>query len=935
MSKRSARRSRVESAFEHLRDTIATALGAAENAHQAVLDECAQQEFALRIAQTGSAAAAREPAELGDPANQHLRAALDEALAARERIYADWTGTGPARLTDLVAETAPGSASEPFEQWLGEVGSGDATDPPQLWRIGTATVPDSPRPQPFPAAVPALDRSHLRITTDGVPETAEALVQNLLLRFLGHFQPGQVRVHVWDVAQLTGTLPALYPLAGAGLLTAHDPTRLDELLETLSDHVRRIHASSLLGGHTSLRALAAEQGHRAEPWRVAVLFGAGEALREEQQQQLQRIARNGLACGIQLICVDLSLTVGSAVEWVTLTGRNRARTSMTGPDAVVELDEASPRTEASKACTAIADAFEARRARVRTFDDLVPEQLWQHRSASGLQAPVGFEEGEPVWVNLGDASPHTLIGGPSGSGKTNFLYGMLGAMAARYSPDELELYLLDFKEGVSFAQFTPGKRDPSWLPHAQLVGVNVNTDREFGLALLRFLAEEMRRRAEHAKRHEVTKLEELRAEDPGGRWPRIVAVIDEFQYLFAERDPVTAEATQLLEDVARRGRSQGIHLVLASQDVSGIEAFWGKPAIFEQFILRIALPKARRVLAEQNQAALELPRWHAVVNHESGVKHGNELARIPNATGKDTFHSLQRRLWDRRPTGSEPPRLFDGSNLPKLSELADYRELTPSARPPKALLGQIIDVTGTAAAMPLLRSPGRNLAVIGSVLQDSTSVLGAAALSLSEQHRPGEVRFTVAGLLDEAADAAGAVTAELRAAGHQVESVSFEGIEAVLNRLAESIDDGGSPVPHVLLCYGVDAAQATLERKDPVTRACALDQLRKVLKQGPESGIHVLGWWRSAQRVKNTLGMGPVDDIGAWVAFDVHGQELMPFAAGQAVNWSPRARRGLFFDRSAHARPEVLLPFDLDAERGPEVPAPRSERTDLREESHD
>ena len=79
-------------------------------------------------------------------------------------------------------------------------------------------------------------------------------------------------------------------------------------------------------------------------------------------------------------------------------------------------------------------------------------------------------------------------------------------------------------------------------------------------------------------------------------WPRIVAVIDEFQYLFVERDAVSRTAQALLEDIARRGRSQGIHLVLASQDVSGIEAFWGRPAIFEQFVLRIALPRARRVL---------------------------------------------------------------------------------------------------------------------------------------------------------------------------------------------------------------------------------------------------------------------------------------------------------------------------------------------------
>ncbi|WP_406692899.1 FtsK/SpoIIIE domain-containing protein [Saccharopolyspora sp. ID03-671] len=929
MVKRSDRRSRIESAFEHLRRSISDALGAAENAHQQVIDTCAEQEHALRIAQLGTAEAEREPEQItDDPADPRFQAALTRALADRDEIYRDWTEQGPPSLEKLVEANSPGSASEPFDTWLGSSGDGDPANPPELWRIGTASVPDSPLSPSFPAVVPALDFAHLRITTDEVPETAETLVQNLLLRIISHFQPGQVRIHSWDVARLTGTLPDLHPLSSAGLLTAHDPTRLGDMLDVLSDHIKRIHSHALLGEHTTLRALAAAHGRRSEPWRIAVLFGNGNPLRDEQQQQLQRIARNGLACGIQLITVDLPLTVNSSIESITLIGENRARTSMTGPEAVVALDDPPTRGQAAKACGTIATDFESRRARVRTFDDLMPDELWQCHSRSELQAPVGFDEGEEVWVRLGDASPHTLIGGPSGSGKTNFLYGMLGAMAARYSPDELELYLLDFKEGVSFAQFTPGKRDPSWLPHAKLVGVNVNTDREFGLALLRFLADEMRRRADVAKQHEVTKLEELRAEDPEGRWPRIVAVIDEFQYLFADRDPVTAQATKLLEDVARRGRSQGIHLVLASQDVSGIEAFWGKPAIFEQFILRIALPKARRVLTEHNQAAMELPRWHAVVNHESGVKHGNEIARVPDATARDTFHELQQKLWKRRSAGALAPRLFDGSNLPKLSALEDYRKLTTSVSTPRALLGQIIDVEGTAAAVRLSRSPGRNVAVIGSVPEDTTSALGAAALSLSRQHEPGTIRFTIGSLLDDVDDDARAVATELEGRGHQVDLVGLDGISETLDGIAAEIGAGASPVRHCVVLYAVDAAQTTLERKDPVTRASALDSLRTILKQGPESRVHVLGWWRSVQRVKNTLGMGPVDDIGAWVAFDVHGQELSAFAAGQPVNWSPRSRRGLFFDRSVHSRPEVVLPFDLGG--APEVPTQRSTEPEQR-----
>jgi hypothetical protein len=593
---------------------------------------------------------------------------------------------------------------------------------------------------------------------------------------------------------------------------------------------------------------------------------------------------------------------------------------MTGPHATVTPDPPLPRADVPRACAEIAAELEYRRARLCTFDDLLPEQVWRERSAAGLVTPVGMHDATPVDVVLGDSSPHALIGGPSGSGKTNFLYAMLGGLTARYSPDELELYLLDFKEGVSFAQFTPGRRDPTWLPHAQLVGVNVNADREFGLALLRFLADTMRSRADVAKRHEVTKLEELREEDPEGRWPRIVAVIDEFQYLFAERDPVAATAAQLLEDVARRGRSQGIHLVLASQDVSGIEAFWGKPAIFEQFILRIALPKARRVLEDRNEAAVELPRWHAVVNHESGVAQGNQVARIPNATSRGTFDRLQQQLWEQRDPDQSPPRLFVGDHVPPLALAADFRRLRPTGGTVSAMLGQIIDVAGSAATASLPGSPGRNLAVIGSSVQDAASVLGAAALSVARQHQPGTALFTLCPVVEDAAGPVERLAGRLRSAGHEVAVVGRADLGTWLADLAGALRSGDQDRPHYLFCYGVDAAQATLEQKDPNTFVSGVDQLRTVLRHGPEHRTHLFGWWRGVGRLKATLPIGQVDDIGPWIAFDVQGDELRTLAPGQwGISWSPRPGRGLFFDRFEHARPQVIIPFTLDVPAGSAV----------------
>ncbi|SDH01990.1 FtsK/SpoIIIE family protein [Lentzea fradiae] len=934
MSRRDDRRRRIEDSFAEFQRAVSAALGSVAREHRALATEHAKDLVEFTVRGTGIDRALRDSAltdvtpfltvdekRIGNPRQAPLSMAEFQDRLAQirhdwQQSYHEWTTTGPDQLTELVNSVARGPASWPYESWLGHPGTHDGSEGvPELWRIGTGEVVSAPEAAPFPVAVPLLDQSHLHISsTPDSRQLADGLVESLLLRVLSHFQPGLVHVHVWDVGQLTGSLPGLYPLTRANLLTVHDPARLHELLDELSEHIRQVHTKVLVDGHLTVRSVSGE-GRRTEPWRIAVLFGNRKALREEHQQQLQRVARNGLACGVQLFIVDIPITVNSPVETVVLRSDGSATCTMTGKDVRVTLDPAFPRTLVPRACAAIAEKREERRSRMGTFGDLLPDRPWTESSAAGVIAPVGFDDGEQVCVQLGDTSPHALVGGPSGSGKTNFLYAMLGSLCARYSPDELELYLLDFKEGVSFAQFAPGRKDPSWLPHARLVGVNVNTDREFGVALLKFLADEMRRRADAAKQHEVTKLEHLRAEDPGGRWPRIVAVIDEFQYLFGERDQVTAAATQLLEDVARRGRSQGIHLVLSSQDVSGIEGFWGKSAIFEQFTVRIALPKARRVLAEpQNDAAVELPRWHAVINHESGVKPGNEICRVPDSTAKGTMDFLQNELWRREP--GQAPGLFDGSKVPLLDALPDFSDLRPGDASPTVLLGQVIDVAGSAARVRFARTPGRNIAVIGSVVQDAAAVLGGAAASLGRQHHPRGARFTLACLVDEAEPSAQHLSKRLRADGHEAEVIYLDGIREVLDETAkdlQAIGKGETDAPltsHYLVLYGVDAAQTLLEQKDPATRASGVDSLRTVLKHGPENRTHVLGWWRGVQRLKASLPPGVYDDIGAWVAFDVQGKELLSLGPEQVMSWSPRPRRGLFFDRFEHSRPQVIIPFD-------------------------
>ena len=862
-----------------VRAGLSHALGAATVALRTA--EETRDAAAERLRRVTAAAAARR---------QKIAAARDERLREiDERHRSDLAAYAEAAAA-AAERAAPGAAGDQWTDW-----QPTPLDVAAELRVGRLLLP---HPEPVPALVPLLDRGHVVVRGD--QRIADDVVAGLLLRALGTAPPGRVQLIGYDPEHLGGGLAGFAPLAPAGVLTFVAPGGLGTLLDDLTGHVRRINESVLAGEFTSLRELAVATNRRPEPWRVAVLLGAGELNRHEQSQ-LQRLLRTGAACGVHLVIQGLPVQAADGIEFVTAAPGDDARLSSAGA-LPVRLDGGPPPAVLTATCRRIAAAVAAGPAPV-ALDSLLPPVEWQESSATGLTAPLGDSpQGMPVPVTLSDYPPHALIAGPSGTGKTNLIYAWMGALSARYSPDELAFYLLDFKEGVSFARFAPGRRDPSWLPHVRLVGLNVNTDREFGLALLRFLGDELRRRADAAKRYEVTNLAELRAENPDGFWPRIVAVVDEFQVLLSGRDAVAAEAVDLLEDLARRGRSQGIHLILASQDVSGIEALWGRPALVAQFSLRIALPRARRVLAETNAAADTLPRYHAVVNADSGAVEANRIVRVPAAGDRDRWNALQHRLWRRRPAELGPPRLFDGDAVPRLTDSPDFQSFVPAEAVPApiVLLGETIDVAARSARTVLRRAPGRNLAVLGTRVDEACAVLATAGRSLAAQFTPDAARFSIACLDADARGAAEALCAELPDCGwYEADNVDWL-LEDVA---AEASASWPADRPHFLLLYAADAL--------PGGRAAG-DQLRTILRQGPERRIHVLGWWRGAGLLRDALGgqASRTDPIGAWVALDVHGSELAPFYPGAgAPAWYPRPWRALHFDRSVHRGAEVIIPY--------------------------
>jgi S-DNA-T family DNA segregation ATPase FtsK/SpoIIIE len=159
-------------------------------------------------------------------------------------------------------------------------------------------------------------------------------------------------------------------------------------------------------------------------------------------------------------------------------------------------------------------------------------------------------------IDLVAQGPHALIGGTSGAGKSELLRAALASMALRYPPSQLTFLLVDYKGGSAF-------RELSELPHS--VGVVTDLDEHLSVRALTSLRAEIRHRETILAEHGALDLSDLVRRRPDVAPPRLLIAIDEFATL-AQEVPGFVDGVL---DVVQRGRSLGVHLVLATQSPRG------------------------------------------------------------------------------------------------------------------------------------------------------------------------------------------------------------------------------------------------------------------------------------------------------------------------------------------------------------------------------
>lgn len=205
----------------------------------------------------------------------------------------------------------------------------------------------------------------------------------------------------------------------------------------------------------------------------------------------------------------------------------------------------------------VADDPGAMAERWRENGTLMTGVASRSKTPATLRALIGQGSQGEFNLDLRTQGPHALVGGTTGAGKSEFLQTWVLGMATAHSPQRVTFLFVDYKGGAAFA-------DCVGLPHS--VGLVTDLSPHLVRRALTSLRAELRFREHLLNRKKAKDLLALERTGDVECPPSLVIVVDEFAALAKE----VPEFVDGVVDVAQRGRSLGLHLVLATQRPAGV-----------------------------------------------------------------------------------------------------------------------------------------------------------------------------------------------------------------------------------------------------------------------------------------------------------------------------------------------------------------------------
>lgn len=317
--------------------------------------------------------------------------------------------------------------------------------------------------------------------------------------------------------------------------------------------------------------------------------------------------------------------------------------------------------------------------------------------------PIGIGESGLVTIDLIRSGPHALIGGTTGSGKSELLRSLALGWAAAFPPSQAQILFVDFKGGATFTGLTD-------LPHA--VGLVTDLDPVLAQRALRALRAELQHRERTLAEAGVRDIR-----DEPSLLPRLLVLVDEFATL-ASTFP---DLHGVFADLAARGRSLGVHLVLCTQHPASIVRDAVAANCPVRLSFRVTEAASAGIIGDRARELVSAPPGRAVLVDERGT----QVVQVAVVEADD--RDLVRAMWREHPpaerTWCDPlPDLVRPDELPRHDR--DHR-----ASATEVITFGLLDDPDNRRHVPAVWRPpiDGTLAVVGASHSGRSTVIAALA----------------------------------------------------------------------------------------------------------------------------------------------------------------------------------------------------------------
>ncbi|MBR5881063.1 MAG: cell division protein FtsK, partial [Clostridia bacterium] len=526
-----------------------------------------------------------------------------------------------------------------------------------------------------------------------------SLTHSVMMSFLSTLPYGKVNVTVFDCEKRGNSiLPFLefkkkMPELFDGQIYTNGDAVLNKLNQ-LNTYIDEFIQEKLGNNYADIVEYNMHSTSKQEPVQLLLIYDFPKGFDNRAYDALLNVLKNGGRCGIYaVICYNPEITLSrydNHDEFVEMV-RKQSSCFTYGDGGYqlqpyglsVSVNDMLSGKQMEEFVNEYTDRVNKVKNKSLSFRDIMAPELFSCKSAKSLCIPMGVGAGDTI-VNLTmgtGSSHHGLIAGATGSGKSTLLHTLIMSAMLNYSPDQLNLYLMDFKSGTEFKIYESMK-----LPHIKLLALDAM--QEFGESILEDLVAEMGRRGDLFKAAGQSSLKDY-TETTGQSLPRILVIMDEFQILFNDSGnrKIANNCAELAKRIVTEGRSFGIHLLMATQSTKVIRDLTLQQGTIEQMRIRMGLKcgedDARYMFGDQNMdKALDLmkgPIGTAVVNQEyiESSCTGFRAAYCDKETQMEYLRLIATTYADR----AEKPQVFEGNRTARLVDYVKEHSVVPTETP--------------------------------------------------------------------------------------------------------------------------------------------------------------------------------------------------------------------------------------------------------------